>query len=40
MVYPDGIWYQGVGETDAPEIVRDHLLNDRIVSRLVDSIMQ
>ncbi|EQA44888.1 sirohydrochlorin cobaltochelatase [Leptospira broomii serovar Hurstbridge str. 5399] len=40
VVYPDGIWYQGVREIDAPEIVRDHLLNDRIVSRLVDSIMQ
>ncbi|TGK12589.1 ferredoxin [Leptospira fletcheri] len=40
VIYPDGIWYQGVQEPDAPEIVQDHLLNDKIVSRLVDSIMQ
>jgi sirohydrochlorin ferrochelatase/(2Fe-2S) ferredoxin len=39
-VYPDGIWYRGVTEHDAAELVRDHLLGDRLVSRLVDHIMQ
>lgn len=39
-VYPDGIWYRGMQEDDAKEVVEEHLLGDRIVARLVDSIMQ
>jgi len=39
-VYPDGIWYRGVTEADAAELVDDHLLGDRLVGRLVDNIMQ
>lgn len=39
-VYPDGIWYRGVTEADAAELVEQHLLCDRLVSRLVDNIMQ
>lgn len=39
-VYPDGIWYRGVHESDAAELVDEHLLGDRLVSRLVDNIMQ
>jgi len=39
-VYPDGIWYRSVREGDAGEIVREHLLGDRLVTRLVDNIMQ
>jgi (2Fe-2S) ferredoxin len=39
-VYPDGIWYRAVRESDADELVREHLLGDRLVSRLVDNIMQ
>jgi sirohydrochlorin cobaltochelatase len=39
-VYPDGIWYRNVRENDAEELVREHLLADRLVSRLVDNIMQ
>ncbi len=39
-VYPDGVWYRGVQECDAHEIVHEHLLADRLVSRLVDNIMQ
>jgi sirohydrochlorin cobaltochelatase len=39
-VYPDGIWYRRVREADAEELVREHLLGDRLVSRLVDNIMQ
>ena len=39
-VYPDGIWYRGVGAGDAEELVREHLVGDRLVARLVDNIMQ
>jgi sirohydrochlorin cobaltochelatase len=39
-VYPDGIWYRGVRDTDAEELVTQHLLGDRLVARLVDNIMQ
>ncbi|HUY87846.1 MAG TPA: CbiX/SirB N-terminal domain-containing protein [Pirellulales bacterium] len=39
-VYPDGIWYRGVREEDAAELVEEHLLADRLVARLVDNIMQ
>jgi sirohydrochlorin cobaltochelatase len=39
-VYPDGIWYRGVRADDADELVREHLLGDRLVARLVDNIMQ
>ncbi|HLJ87103.1 MAG TPA: CbiX/SirB N-terminal domain-containing protein [Candidatus Angelobacter sp.] len=39
-VYPDGIWYRNVLPEDAEELVREHLLNDRLVGRLVDNIMQ
>ncbi|WP_324756055.1 CbiX/SirB N-terminal domain-containing protein [Haloarcula sp. GH36] len=35
-VYPDGVWYGGVEETDAERIVSSHLDRDRIVSDLVD----
>lgn len=38
-VYPDGVWYRGVRDTDAEELVSEHLLKDRIVGRLVDNIM-
>jgi sirohydrochlorin cobaltochelatase len=39
-VYPDGIWYRGVCESDATDLVNEHLLADRLVARLVDNIMQ
>lgn len=39
-VYPDGIWYRGVNESDAAELVDEHLIGDRLVGRLVDNIMQ
>jgi (2Fe-2S) ferredoxin len=39
-VYPDGIWYRKVRPEDAEEVVREHLLADRLVGRLVDNIMQ
>jgi sirohydrochlorin cobaltochelatase len=39
-VYPDGIWYRGVAESDAEALVEQHLLRDQIVGHLVDNIMQ
>ena len=39
-VYPDGIWYRAVKPEDAPELMTEHLLHDRLVARLVDNIMQ
>ena len=38
-VYPDGVWYRGVQEHDAADLLNEHLLNDRLVARLVDNIM-
>lgn len=39
VVYPDGIWYRNVQEEDAKDLVNEHLLEDKLVSRLVDNIM-
>lgn len=39
-VYPDGIWYRAVTVANATELVEEHFLNDRLVGRLVDAIMQ
>jgi sirohydrochlorin ferrochelatase/(2Fe-2S) ferredoxin len=39
-IYPDGVWYRGVHASDADEIVREHLLEDRLVARLVDDVLQ
>ena len=39
-VYPDGVWYRGVQAKDAEDLVHEHLLNDRLVARLVDNVMQ
>jgi sirohydrochlorin ferrochelatase/(2Fe-2S) ferredoxin len=39
VVYPDGIWYRGVRREDAGVLLSDHLLGDKLVARLVDSIM-
>ena len=38
-VYPDGIWYRGVSESDAAELTHEHLIGDHLVARLVDNIM-
>ena len=34
MVYPDGVWYAQVRAADVPEIVEEHLVNNRVVERL------
>jgi sirohydrochlorin cobaltochelatase len=39
-VYPDGVWYRGVSAGDASELVREHVVGDRLVARLVDQIVQ
>ena len=35
VVYPDGVFYQGLKPADAAEIVEEHLLKGRVVERLV-----
>jgi len=39
-VYPDGVFYRGVVADDVDELVREHLLGDRLVARLVDHVLQ
>jgi (2Fe-2S) ferredoxin len=34
VVYPEGIWYTYVDESDLDEIIEEHLKNGRIVERL------
>jgi (2Fe-2S) ferredoxin len=35
VVYPEQAWYGHVTTADVPEIVEEHLLNDRLVERLL-----
>ena len=35
VVYPEGVFYGGVQVQDVQEIVEQHLLNDKVVDRLV-----
>jgi (2Fe-2S) ferredoxin len=35
LVYPDGIWYAQVTAADVPEIIEEHLINGRVVERLM-----
>lgn len=35
VIYPEGVWYGGVTTADVPEIVEQHLVNGRVVERLV-----
>ena len=34
VVYPEGVWYSYVDETDIDEIVESHLKNGQVVARL------
>src|SRR5262245_63333256 len=34
MVYPDGVWYAQVRESDVPELVEEHIINGRVLERL------
>lgn len=40
VIYPQGIWYGQVSETDIPEIIEKSLLNDEIIDRLLMPFMQ
>ena len=35
LIYPDGVWYSRVLPEDVDEIIDEHLLNGRIVPRLL-----
>ncbi|MBP6277080.1 MAG: (2Fe-2S) ferredoxin domain-containing protein [Limnohabitans sp.] len=35
VVYPEGVWYTYVDQTDIDEIVESHLKNGQVVERLV-----
>ena len=35
VVYPEGVWYSYVDESDIDEIVESHLKNGKVVDRLV-----
>ena len=35
VVYPDGVWYTYVDKDDLDEIINEHLLNGRVVERLL-----
>ena len=35
VVYPDGVWYGQVNESDLEEIVESHLKDGKVVERLV-----
>lgn len=34
VVYPEGVWYTYVDESDIDEIIREHLQHGRVVERL------
>jgi (2Fe-2S) ferredoxin len=35
VVYPDGVWYTYVDKDDLDEIINEHLVNGRVVERLL-----
>lgn len=35
VIYPDGVWYAGVTASDVDEIVAEHLVGNRPVTRLL-----
>ncbi len=35
VIYPEGVWYAGVGASDARELTDEHLAAGRVVDRLV-----
>ncbi len=37
VVYPEGVWYSGVGVEDVAQIVREHFQEGRVVARLVNA---
>ncbi|GIX43496.1 MAG: ferredoxin [Leptospiraceae bacterium] len=39
VVFPDGIWYKEVQTNDIEEIIENHFIHNKLVARLVDTIM-
>jgi (2Fe-2S) ferredoxin len=37
VVYPDNVWYTYMDESDVDEIIDEHLVNQRVVERLLIS---
>jgi (2Fe-2S) ferredoxin len=35
VVYPEGVWYTAVDQTDIDEIIQSHFQEGRVVERLV-----
>ncbi len=35
VVYPEGVFYVGVEESDVEEIIQEHIINNRPVQRLI-----
>ncbi|MCX6294581.1 MAG: (2Fe-2S) ferredoxin domain-containing protein [Bacteroidetes bacterium] len=35
VIYPEGVFYVGVELCDVDEIINEHIINDRIVERLI-----
>jgi (2Fe-2S) ferredoxin len=34
VVYPDGVWYTAVDQTDIDEIIDSHFIHGKVVDRL------
>ncbi len=34
VVYPEGVWYQYLDESDIDEIIESHIIGDKVVKRL------
>jgi (2Fe-2S) ferredoxin len=34
VVYPEGVWYTYIDQSDVDEIIEEHLVNGRVVERL------
>jgi len=34
VVYPEGVWYTYIDQSDVDEIIKEHLVNGHIVERL------
>jgi len=34
VVYPEGVWYTYIDQSDVDEIIKEHLVNGRVVERL------
>ena len=35
VVYPEAVWYTFVDQEDVDEIIESHLMNDKVVERLL-----